>query len=67
MGAMKLRWIGTILLAAVIALGGCAPSQTGGDADASEEPAPVQAAPSTEAGEATEAPADNPGPGDYDY
>ena len=64
---MKTRWMGPILLAAVLALGGCAPSQSGGDADASTEAPPVQAAPSTVADDPSDAPAENPGADDYDY
>ena len=64
---MKIRRIGPILIAALIALAGCAPSQTGGERSASPEPAPVQTAPSADAEEPSPTPADNPGSSDYDY
>ncbi|MGZ8512884.1 MAG: hypothetical protein ACXWWL_05550 [Candidatus Limnocylindria bacterium] len=64
---MKIRWIGPILIASLIALAGCAPSQTGGERSASPESAPVQTTPSADAEEPSDAPADNPGSSDYDY
>ena len=67
MFGVKTRRIGPILVAALIALAGCAPSQTGGERSASPESAPAQAAPSAAGEEPSAAPADNPGPGDYDY
>jgi hypothetical protein len=62
---MKPRWIGPPLMAAVVALAGCAPSQA--EDDASAEPAPVQAAPSADADGPGDAPAENSGPDDYGY
>ena len=66
MNGMKIRWIGATVLATLVALGGCAPSQSGG-ADASTEAPPDQAAPSTVADDPSDAPAENPGADDYDY
>ena len=36
--AMKIKWIGPMLLAAAIALGACAPTQQGGDETADPTP-----------------------------
>ena len=67
MNGMKIRWIGATVLATLLVLGGCAPAQTGGESSPSVQPAPAQASPSTDTDEPTSAPAENPGPDDYDY
>ena len=61
-----IRSIGLILMV-VVALGGCAPAQTGGESTASPAAAPAQASPSTDAESPEVEPAENPGPDDYGY
>ena len=66
---MRYRWLAVGALATTLALGACAPSQTGEspDAEASVEAEADRAAPSMTAEPAGDSDSENSAPDDYDY
>lgn len=73
MKGMRYRWLAVGALAGTLALGGCAPAQTGespdeeASAEAEVQAEPQEAAPSMAAEPAGDSDGENSAPDDYDY